>query len=164
MPKKTKWYESLWKVFVVLSVISSLIASMLQIFRVVDFWGLLVAPLYIFLTSCVPVYYILFFIILIVILRYSVVRFRAYKTSILKLEYARRIARLCQTPQTTEYLRQQYNLWERQSNVIVIDGLSFDDYLKQLEEQGYLRYQDGKWIVTRKALDYIAKYHGDYTY
>jgi len=82
------------------------------------------------------------------------------RMNILDLDYARRIAFLCQTPRTTDYLRRKYEEWESQSGIIVMGGYTFDRYMKRLEKQGYLKYLDGKWEVTDKALDYIEKYHG----
>ena len=161
MPENSEWYKSVWKVIVVLSTISGLIASILQISGAVDFWGLLALPLYNFLIFSVPVYYVVLLIMAFIVLYYSMVRFRAHRSNILDFEDARRIAKLCQTPRTTEYLRQQYEYWESQSPVVAIPGYGFDDYMKRLEKEGYLIYQDGKWVVTQKALDYIKKYHGD---
>jgi predicted transcriptional regulator len=45
--------------------------------------------------------------------------------------------------------------------VILAGGYDFNDYMKRLEKQGYLKYRNGKWEATDKALDYIEKYHGD---
>lgn len=39
-------------------------------------------------------------------------------------------------------------------------GHGIDGYLKRLETEGYLKYLDGEWEVTDKALEYIEKYHG----
>jgi hypothetical protein len=61
---------------------------------------------------------------------------------------------------TTEYLRQKYEEWESRSKVAILGGYGFDDYMKRLEKQGYLKYRNEKWEVTDKALDYIGKYHG----
>jgi hypothetical protein len=80
--------------------------------------------------------------------------------NILDLVDARKIALLCQAPRATEYLRQQYDYWQSQSDFVVLGGYSFDDYMKLLEKEGFLMYQAGKWKVSQEALDYIAKYHG----
>lgn len=151
--KKSRWYESLWKLISVLAVIFGLIASALQIFGAVDFWGALIIPLCDFLTSSVPVYILVVSLILVVI----VLRFKGSRENILDFEDARRIALLCQTPRTTEYLRQQYKYWKR--GVVNMGEYYFHDYMKKLERQGYLKYVDGKWEVTQKALEYIKKYH-----
>jgi len=160
MPKKSKWYTSIWKVIGVLSVIFGLVASLLQIFGAVDFWGLLILPLYNLLTSSISIYYVVLFIAVILILSYSLLRFIGHRSNILDLDYGRRIAILCQTPRTTDYLREKYEEWESRSRTIVLGGYDFDDYMKRLEKQGYLKYRNGKWEVTDKALDYIEKYHG----
>jgi len=154
MAKRSRWYESIWKLIGVLAVIFGLIASALQIFGAVDFWGALIIPLYDFLTSSVPVYILVVSLILVVI----ILRFKGSRKNILDLEDARRIALLCQTPRTTEYLRQQYEYWNR--GVAIMGGYRFHDYMKKLERKGYLKYVDGKWEVTQKALEYIKKYHG----
>lgn len=83
-----------------------------------------------------------------------------FGSNILDLDYGRQIAILCQTPRTTDYLRGKYEEWESRSRAILIGGYGFDDYMKRLEKQGYLKYRNGKWEVTDKALGYIEKYHG----
>jgi hypothetical protein len=81
------------------------------------------------------------------------------RKNILDFEYGRRIAELCRTPSTTEYLRSKYEEWR--SGIIAFPSYHFEDYMKQLERQGYLKYRNGKWVVTDKAIEYIEKYHGD---
>lgn len=81
-------------------------------------------------------------------------------SNVLDLIDGRRIAILCQTPRPTEFLRQQYNYWQSQSDWVVLGGYGFDDYMKRLEKEGFLKYQGGAWAVSKEALDYIAKYHG----
>jgi len=39
-------------------------------------------------------------------------------------------------------------------------GYSSDELLKELEDRGLLTFQNGTWVITQKALAYIAKYHG----
>jgi hypothetical protein len=158
MPKKSKWYESVWKVIGVLAVIFGLIASALQIFGAIDFLGLVILPLYTFLTSSVSIYHVILLLVVLAISTYSVIRFRG-RSNILDFSYGRWLAELCQTPRTTDYLRNKYEDWESQSTFA--GGSGFDDYMKRLEKQGYLKYRNGKWEVTDKALDYIEKYHGD---
>jgi hypothetical protein len=160
MPKRSKWHASIWKIIVALSVILGLITSILQVFGAVDFGDLLFHPLYDFLTSSIPIYYVVVLALIIAIVYYSTIRLRGYRSCILDLEDGRRIAILCQTPRTTEYLRQKYEEWESRSEVAVIGGFVFDDYMKRLEKQGFLKYRNGKWEVTKEALDYVAKYHG----
>jgi len=167
MSKRSKW-QSLslaWKIIAGLSVIFGLVVSivtLLQWLGAVDFWH----PLYDFLTSSVSIYYVVLFVVITVILSYGLFGFKRSKngierrSNILDLDYARRIAILCQTPRTTEYLRQKYEEWESRSRAIVLGGYNFNDYMKQLEKQGYLTYYNDKWRVTDEALDYIEKYHG----
>jgi hypothetical protein len=160
MPKKPKWYESMWKVIGALAIIFSLIASMLQVFGAVDFWSLLALPLYNLFVSSVSFFYVVLIIVVILMVSYSLIWFREHRSNILDFDYGRRIAILCQTPRTTDYLREKYEEWKSRSGAIVIGGYTFDDYMKRLEKQSYLRYRNGKWDVTDKALDYIEKYHG----
>ena len=159
MPKKSKWQSNLWKTVVALSIIFALIASVLQIFEIIDLRSLIL-PLSSFLTSSVSLYYVVLFVAVLVILVYSLIKLKGHRGNILDSEYGRHIAILCQTPRTTEYLRQKYEEWESGSKVIVVGGYGFDDYMKLLEKQGYLKYRNEKWEVTDKALDYIDKYHG----
>jgi len=77
------------------------------------------------------------------------------RKNILDFEYGRRIVELCQAPKTTEYLRNKYEEWT--SGIIAIGGYKFEDYIKRLEKQGYLKYRDEKWEATDKALNYIKK-------
>lgn len=162
MNKKSKrhFVKSIWGFIGVASVILGLIASILQISGAIDFWSLLILPTYTFLVTNIPFYYAVLFIILCLSI-YSIIRYlRKPKSCILDLEDGRKIAILCQTPRTTEFLRQQYDYWESQSSVVFLGGYGFDDYMKRLEKQGFLEYINGKWQVTTKALEYIAKYHG----
>ena len=165
MPKKSKWQNLslVWKAIVAVSVIIGIpasIATILQILGAVDIWGLLILPLYDFFTFSVSIYYVVLVIIVLVILSYLFVRFRVFGSNILDLDYGRQMAILCQTPRTTDYLRGKYDEWKSRSNVVVLGGYHFNDYMKRLEKQGYLKYRNGKWEVTDKALDYIEKYHG----
>ena len=163
MSKKSVWQtaKSVWKVIVVLSVILGIIASLLQISGVVNFWSLLVLPLYSFLVTNIPIYYAVLSVIVFMILLFSAIKLRDRdKKCFLDFVYGRRIAILCQTPRTTDFLRQQYNHWESQSTWTVIGGYNFDDFIKGLEKEGFLVYENGKWHVTTKALEYIQKYHG----
>lgn len=159
MPKKSKWYESVWKVIGALAVIFGLIASVLQVFGAIDFWKILIVPFYNLITSSVSVYYVVLLIVVLVLMSYFLIRFKGSGRNVLDLDYGRWLAELCVTPRTTDYLRNKYEDWESQSTFVGLSG--FDDYMKRLEKQGYLKYRDGKWIVTEKALDYIDKYHGD---
>jgi hypothetical protein len=104
---------------------------------------------------------VLVFVLFYPIFRFRTHRFGTHRSNILDLDYGRWLAELCETPRTTDYLRGKYEEWKSRSRVAVIGGYDFEDYMKQLEKQGYLIYQNEKWHVTDKALDYIDKYHGD---
>ena len=161
--KKSVWKttKSVWKVIVGLSVILSIISFVLQISGIVNFWSLLVLPLYDSLVTNIPIYYVILFAIVLMIILFSAIKLRnRHKKCILDLVDGRRIAILCQTPRTTDFLRQRYDFWESQSTVKVIGGYNFDDFMKRLEKEGFLKYLNGKWQVTTKALEYIKKYHG----
>ncbi len=158
MPKKTKWYENLWKVVGVVAVIFGLLASMLQVFGAIDFLGLVILPLYAFFTSSVSIYYVVLLIVVLVLMSYFMIRFKGGGRNVLDWDYGRWLAELCETPRTTDYLRNKYEEWESRS---VGPGIGFENYMKRLEKQGYLKYRNEKWEVTDKALDYIDKYHGD---
>jgi len=163
MNKKTKWQtiKSVWKIVGVLSVILGIVASVLQISGAVNFWILLVPPLYALLITQIPIYYAILFPAVCIAV-YSAIKFTERRMScILDLEDGRKIALLCQTPRTTEFLKQQYNYWQSQRSFVFIGGYGFDGYMKRLEKEGYLNYVNEKWQVTTKALEYISKYHGD---
>jgi hypothetical protein len=85
---------------------------------------------------------------------------RRDSSSVLTLDEARGIVRLCVTPQTTDFLRSNYDAWERARTVHVVTTYGFDDMMKDLERGKFLEYAIGKWRATRKALATIAKYHG----
>lgn len=78
----------------------------------------------------------------------------------LKLSYGEKIARWCQTPRTTNELRQMYKTEESKSRVVVIGGLSFPDYIDKLEKAGVIEYSDGKWRTTSNGVEVLAKYFG----
>jgi hypothetical protein len=80
-----------------------------------------------------------------------------YKDDILDFPAARRIVLLCRTPQTTFFLKSDYE----KTKGPIPEIYSFADYLKELEEGGYLEYKEGKWYSTQKALEIIMKYYGD---
>jgi len=79
-----------------------------------------------------------------------------YRAEILDDKCARYMALLRRTPRTAEFLKSKYNECLEQYG-----GYSFEYCLKELENRELLRYQNKKWVVTQKASDYIAKYHGD---
>jgi len=69
------------------------------------------------------------------------------------------LAITCQTPRTTDYLRRKFEEWHELERFW--GGYTFENTMKLLENQGFLKYQNGDWEATDKALDYIDKYHGD---
>ena len=161
--------KSFWKGIVALSVILAIVVSLLKICEQFDCTELIataIAYLHSILLLDIPVLYLILFGLLVfvglMLIRFLRRRRRRRPTTILDFDYAIKLAVLCMTPRTTEHLRQEYNRWKSQSRIVVFPSYSFDDYMKQLEEQGFLTYSDinGKWRVARKALDYIEKYHG----
>jgi hypothetical protein len=103
-----------------------------------------------------------FVIAILILVIFVLVRIIAGKKSesILDHQYGRRIAVLCQNPRDTAYLKQQYEIWERQSRVVIIGGYQFNDFLNLLQKQGYLKYSNGAWQSTSKAAKELKKYHG----
>lgn len=150
-----------WKVIGVFFTVVGGISALLQIFGAVDFWNLLILPLYDFFTSSVSIYHVALILGVVLVLCLLLFRLRERRSNILDFEYGRWIAELCQTPRTTDYLRNKYEEWERRSRVVAFGDYNFDDYMKMLEKQGYLKYRNGKWEATDKAFDYIDKYHGN---
>lgn len=161
MNKKSKWQikKSVWKIIVGLSIILGIISSVLQISGTVDFWSLLVLPLYAFRIIEIPIYYAVLFVTACVVLYYSVTKLRnRYERCILDYLDGRKIALLCRTPRTTDFLRQQYDYWVSQSSWGPSPTLEY--YMKRLEKQGFLVYINRKWQITSQASEYILKYHG----
>jgi len=137
MSKKSPWYKSVWAFIVGLSVILGLVASFLQISGMVNF-----GSSFIFLSTSLPLYFTIFLLFAVILIVYLATKWRKRRTNILDFEDARKIALLCQTPRTTEFLRQQYAHWQSQSTWVFLGGYGFDDYMKRLEKQGYLTYLD----------------------
>jgi hypothetical protein len=168
MPKKSIWDSQVWKIVVAIGIILGILSSALQISGKVDFWNSLILPIINFFTIPIPLYSVpLAFIIVIVILLIiaSIGGSNTLspsslfdKSDILDDDYVRYVAVLCRTPQTTDFLKQKYQ--EFRERYGIRGGYSFEDCLKQLENRELLIFQDGKWTVTQKALDYIEKYHG----
>lgn len=168
MPNKSIWDSRVWKFVVAIGIVLGILSSWLQISGKVDFWGYLILPIVNFFIFPVPLYSIpLAFIVVIVILLVigsaggskTITSYNMFdKADILDHEEVRYIAVLCKTPRTTDFLSQKYQEF-RQSNDIHFQ-YSFEDCLKQLEHRELLVFQNQQWVVTQKALDYIAKYHG----
>jgi hypothetical protein len=156
--------KSLWKIFVVFFVILGGLASLQTIGLSDDLLNILNSAWMYFISIEIPLYSFFLFAIVFFIGFYSLRKFwvRHKEGSILDLPKARRVVLLCQTPQTTAFLRSDYEEQERRSSVVVLGGYNFDDYMKRLEKEGYLVYKEGKWHSTPKALDVIVRYHGDF--
>ena len=160
MTKKSKRQaiKTVWGVVVTFSVILGLIASILQVSGTVDFWSLLVLPIQ-FFTMEIPIFYAILLVITLVIVMFSAIRLRkGRKRCILDYSYGRKIALISKKPQHTAYLRSVFNIWQRKSSWL--SGHGFDYYIKRLEKEGFLKYVNGEWQVTQKALEYIDKYYG----
>ena len=80
--------------------------------------------------------------------------------STLDLTDAKKIIKFCITPRKTSEIRSSYDHWKRNSGVLILGGFSFDDYIRNLEKEGFLISENGMWHSTHEALDYIEKYHG----
>jgi len=160
MSKRSKW-QSLslaWKIIAGLSVVFGLVVSivtLLQWLGTVDFWN----PLYGFFTLSVPLYYFAVLILGVFVVLVLLVLSGSYGSNILDDYYGRHLAILCQEPRTTDYLRRKLDEWKNRDRHH--GGYGIDGYLKRLESEGYLKYLDGEWVVSDKALDYIVKYHDD---
>jgi hypothetical protein len=144
-----------------------ILSSALQISGKVDFWNSLILPIINFFTIPVPLYSIpltfLVVLALILVLAYAssgsaTISNPFDRADILDVDCARDVAVLCQTPRTPDFLKQKYQ--EFRERYSYRGGYSSDELLKELENRGLLAFQNGKWEVTQKALDYIAKYHG----
>ncbi len=162
MTKKSVWQtiKSIWKIIVALSVILSIISFVLQVSGTVDFWSLLVLPMH-FFTIQIPIFYAILLVVAFMVMMFSAVRLRKRrKRCILDYSYGRKIALICQKPQVAEYLRSVFDIWQRKSSWL--GGHGFDYYMKRLEKEGFLKYVNGEWQVTQKALEYIDKYYGRY--
>jgi len=164
MPKKSWWESPFWKAIGALAALVTVVGFLLQILGGVDVYELLVVPIINFFLFPVPLFSIpLAFLIVIAILfilakpseSKTVVNDYLARADFLDNDCARYMALFCQNPRTTESLKQKY-----EELVQRYGGYSFERYLKELEDRGLLEFQDNKWIVKQKALDYIRKYHG----
>lgn len=165
MPKKSIWDSQVWKIVIAIGIILGIISSALQISGKVDFWDSLIVPIANFFTIPIPLYSIplafLVVLAIILVLAYASSGIATIsnpfdRADILDKVCARYIALLCRIPQTTEFLKKDYpEVLKRYG------GYEFEDCLKMLEERDLVIFQNGKWKVAQKALDYISKYHGD---
>jgi hypothetical protein len=149
-----------WKIIGGFVTLLTIVLYLAQINEYIDLNQLLL-PLYNFLINSIPVYYLFLILFIFIILFYLIKLIKKGQPSnILDSIYGRRVAILCQTPKTTQQLREDYENWKSQSSWIFFGGYAFDDYMKDLEKQGYIKYVNKEWKVTQKALEYIRKYHG----
>jgi hypothetical protein len=162
MTKESVWDSNAWKTVIALSIILGIIVSILGI---LDWLGKIdiKTPITSFFNSEISILNLsiaVIAIIALVIVTVCLLKKRKRGCILDDDRDARRIAILCQTPRTTAYLRQQYNYWQSQYQ---FGSGGFDDVMKTLEKQRFLTFNkpNGTWQVTQKALDYIAKYHGD---
>ena len=171
MGKNWQRIKSAWKYIVGLSTVFGIISFLIQISGWIDLWSLIILPAYTFFLTGIPIYIVVLLAITIVLVYYAIKygikiipkflpKVVRRKITILDLPYGRKIALLCGVPRTTDYLRIQYDHWISQSRVAVFGGYGFNDYMRRLENEGHLKYENGSWTVSQNALDYIRKYHG----
>lgn len=166
MPNKSIWESQIWKIVVAMGIILGILSSVLQMSGKVDFWNSLIMPIVNFFTIPVPLYSIpLAFLVVLAILLVLAYTFGSntvtispiVRADILDDDCVRYAVVLCKTPRTADFLKQKYE--EFRERLGYSGGYSSDELLKKLEDRGLLVFQNGKWEVTQKALDYIAKYH-----
>src|SRR4030042_3089079 len=170
MPK-SRWDSDFWKAVKALSVTLTIIVSILTILQwmgQVDVYNLLILPIVNFFTISIPLFSIPLTVLIVLVILFVLARTENSTPAItsnplddadiLDNELVRAMAILCKTPQTTDSLRQEYHDILRRSGVL--RAYSFEDSLKMLEDRKLLIFTIGKWHVTQKALDYIAKYNG----
>jgi len=167
MPSKSIWDSQVWKTVIAIGIILGILSSALQISGKVDFWNSLILPIINFFTIPVPLYSIplafLVVLAIILVLAYAssgsaTISNPFDRADIFDVDCVRDVAVLCQTPRTPDFLKQKYQ--EFRERYEYRGGYSSDELLKELENRGLLVFQNGKWEVTQKALDYMAKYHG----
>ena len=169
MPNKSIWESQIWKIVVAMGIILGILSSVLQMSGKVDFWNSLIMPIVNFFTIPVPLYSIpLAFLVVLAILLVLVyilgsdtviISDPLARADILDDDCVRYATVLCQTPRTADFLKQKYQKFREQYGYS--GGYTSDELLKELEDRGLLVFQNGKWEVTQKALDYIQKYHSD---
>jgi len=168
MSKKSVWESSFWKAVGALSALVTIIVAVLQFFGKVDFYKQFILPISNFFTLPIPLYSVpltLFVVLIIIIVWAYLGNLNTTLTSdplagaeILDNPFMRFTALLCQTPQSPEYLKKHYQEFLHRSGY---NSPSFEDCIKVLEDKGLVLFQNGKWQITKKALDYLAKYHGE---
>jgi len=135
----------------------------------VDVYNLLVLQIINFFTIPIPLYSIpLAFLVVLVaifVLAYAsgsntvTISNPLARADILDDDGVRYVAILCQTPRTADFIKQKYEEFRERHEYH--GGYESDELLKELENRGLLLFQNGKWEVAQKALDYIDKYHGN---
>lgn len=165
LAEKSIWDNDVWKVIVGFSVILTIITSLLQISGILDLWRTLVLPIITFFTSPIPLYSIplslllIFAFVLVVTYLFGSrsIRNPVARAGILDKVCVKHLAILCKNPRTAKFLKKKYNqCLER--NSLSGDYLP-DELLKVLEARGLFIFQNEKWEVTQKTLDYLKKYH-----
>jgi len=154
-----------------IGIISTIGSFVLQICGLIDLWNYLIVPMGNFLTIPIPLYSIPLALLVVLAILLVLARTGDSNTitpsnpldqaEILDSKCTRYVALLCRTPQTIDSLRQKYEEFLYHQGAGRVFHYSFEDCLKDLEERELVIFQDGKWTVTQKALDYIAKFHGD---
>lgn len=160
MKKESIWDSSAVKALSTLATVLTIITFLLEFGK--DLW----LPLSSLLPSQSSIYAFLVTIVVFIVLLYVLARARqlgktkAIGKNILDLAFARTIALECGTPKTAGHLRQLYEAWIRIDAHISV--LSFNDYIEKMEKQDCLTFnkREKTWRVTKKAVDYILKYHG----
>jgi len=100
--------------------------------------------------------YVLLFTVVLLISFHFLRRHRHKRSSFLEFPDARKLVLLCQTPQTTRYLRALYMYWKKQHSTVLIGANTFTDFIKDQEKEGVLKYANGKWHITKKGLEVVA--------
>jgi len=100
--------------------------------------------------------YVLLFAVVLLIAFHFIHRHRHKRSFFLEFSDARKLDLLCQTPRTTRFLRALYTNWKKQHSTVLTGADNFTDFLKEQEKEGFLRYVNGKWHITRKGLEVIA--------
>jgi uncharacterized membrane protein len=170
MARKSWWESPFWIAIGALAGLVTIIGFLLQIIGGVDIYKSVIMPFINLLTFPVPLFSIplTFLVIIAIIFLWAYLGEKRSPVSIddplaraeyLDDRFAREIALLCKTPRTIDFLRGKYR--EILAARGVYEAHSIEHYLKELEDRNLLNFQNGKWEVNKKALDYIAKYHGE---
>jgi hypothetical protein len=166
------WDSNIVKAIAALAALVTIVGFFLQYFGKVDFWKFMVLPIANFFNSPVPVYSIpLAFLVVIggfLLILFISSKLRPSPQSIspsnpfaradmLDTECYRYVAQLAKAHQTANFLKEKYQQFRDYH--MIMGGYSSEELMKEMEDRNLLVFKDGKWEVTQKALDYIAKYH-----